>query len=278
MTGRFEGKRALVTGASRGIGAGLALRLAAEGADVALVARTLDKHKVLPGSLRETEGKLRRYGHNVAVVVGDVSDDQSRATIVPAAVEQLGGPIDILVNNAAAAIMVPLDEIPARKQHLLYSANVIAPLDLAQDVIPGMRDKQEGWIVNITSTGARLHEGPPFDIGPQGSVMEVYGATKAALNRITSGLAGDLYGTGIRVNAVGPRVAVLSEGAAENIGDLLDSGYFEPTETIVEAAAALCAAPADMTGRVVISGDLIEELGLQVRALDGTEYSHPGTV
>ena len=117
--------------------------------------------------------------------------------------------------------------------------------------------------------GARLPEGPPFYLGPQGSTMELYGATKAALNRITAGLAGDLDGSGIRVNAVGPRVAVMSEGFAELIGDQLPAELFESVEDIVEAVVALCDCPADITGRVFSSLALMDERGLSVRGLDG---------
>ncbi len=92
MAGRFAGRRTLVTGASRGIGAGIAERLAAEGADVVITARTLDKHDHLAGSLRETESRLRGYGTKVGVVVADLTDAEDRARVVPEAVDLLGGP------------------------------------------------------------------------------------------------------------------------------------------------------------------------------------------
>jgi citronellol/citronellal dehydrogenase len=265
MAGRFDRRRAVVTGASRGIGAGIAQRLAAEGADVALVARTLGKHDRLPGSLRETQEVCQTYGVRAGTVI---ADERARARVIPEAVVILGGNIDILVNNAVAAIAVPITEVPAQQQRIAFECNVIAPLDLAQAVIPGMRATGAGWIVNLTSAGARLHQGPPFYLGPQGSTMELYGTTKAALNRITSGLAGDLYGTGIRVNAVGPRVAVMSEGFEALIGDQLPRGLFESREEIVEAVVALCDCPAEVTGRIAESLNLIADWGL-THALDG---------
>lgn len=267
---RFEGRRAVVTGASRGIGAGVAQRLAAEGADVALVARTLDTHKSLPGSLRETQQTCETYGTRVASVVADLTDEQARSRVIPEAVELLGGDIDILVNNAAAAIAVPVTEVSVKRQRTAYECNVIAPLHLSQAVIPAMHAAGAGWIVNLTSTGARLHDGPPFNLGPQGSTMELYGATKAALNRITNGLAGDLQGSGIRVNAVGPRVAVMSDGFADLLGDILASDAFESREEIVEAVVALCDCPEEFTGQVAVSLDLIAQWGLTVHGLDGS--------
>ena len=165
MVPRFAGRRALVTGASRGIGAAIAERLAAEGADVAITARTLDEHDHLPGSLNETRRRLEAYGGNVAVVVADLSDEADRARVVPAAVDALGGPIEILVNNAAAAIYQPLAEFPLRRRRVLFDVNVHAPLDLAQAVIPAMRAAGEGWIVNLSSGAARSSEGPPVRPG-----------------------------------------------------------------------------------------------------------------
>jgi citronellol/citronellal dehydrogenase len=266
---RFKGKRAVVTGASRGIGAGIAQRLAAEGADVALVARTLDKGAQLPGSLHETQTLCEKFGTRIATVVADLGDDQSRAEVIPRAKALLGGPIDILVNNAVAAVAVPITEVSAAQQRVAYECNVIAPLVLAQAVIPDMQASGAGWIVNLTSAGARLHQGPPFYLGPQGSTMELYGTTKAALNRITSGLAGDVDGTGIRINAVGPRVAVMSEGFEAIIGDQLPRELFESIEEIVEAVVALCDCPVEVTGQVLESLNLIADWGISVNGLDG---------
>jgi NAD(P)-dependent dehydrogenase (short-subunit alcohol dehydrogenase family) len=269
MTGRFQGRRAVVTGASRGIGAGIAERLAAEGADVVLVARTLEANDQLPGSLLETQAACQKYGRNIGTVVADLGDDDSRARVIPQAVDILGGDVDVLVNNAVAAIAHPITEVTAQQQRIAYECNVIAPLGLAQAVIPGMRARGAGWIVNLTSVGAQPPVGPPFYLGPQGSTMELYGATKAALNRISSGLAGDLHGSGIRVNAVGPRVAVMSEGFAGLIGDQLPAALFESVEEIVEAVVSFCDCPEEMTGQIASSLDLIAERGITVRGLDG---------
>jgi citronellol/citronellal dehydrogenase len=267
---RFEGRRALVTGASRGIGAAIAERLAAEGADVAIVARTLDHHDHLAGSLRDTEHRLRQFGGKVAVVVADITDEADRTRLVAEAVNGLGGPVEILVNNAAAAMYQPLVDFPVRRRRVIFEANVHAPLDLAQAVIPAMREAGEGWIVNLSSGTTKMWDGPPFRLGPQGSTITIYGASKIALNRITNGLGAELYGTGIRVNTIEPRAAVLSEGAAELVGSTLRPDQIETMEEMVEGVMALCDCSPDVTGRIAVSLDLIAAWGLDVRNLDGS--------
>jgi NAD(P)-dependent dehydrogenase (short-subunit alcohol dehydrogenase family) len=276
MSKRFAGRRALVTGASRGIGAAIAERLAAEGADVAITARTLEQHDHLAGSLNETAQRLERYGRTIAPVVADLTDDWNRARIVPQAVEALGGPIDILVNNAAAAIYMPLKDFPIKRRRIIFEANVHAPLGLAQQVIPDMQSAGEGWILNLSSGSAKHWAGPPFEMGVQGSTLTVYGASKAALNRVTNGLAAELYGSGIRVNSVEPRAAVMSEGAQELVGGTLRPDQIESMEEMVEAAVALCDCPTDFTGHNTISLDLIAEWGLTVHGLDGEKLTPAG--
>lgn len=270
MAGRFAGRRALVTGASRGIGAAIAERLAAEGADVVITARTLDKHDHLAGSLNETRARLEKYGTKVEVLAADLTDEEARQGIVAQAAELLGGHVEILVNNAAAAMYAPVATMPLKRRRIVFEANVHATLDLAQAAIPAMRDAGEGWIVNLSSGSTRHVAGPPFEMGPQGSTISIYGASKAALNRITNGLAAELYGTGIRVNTVEPRAAVLSEGAVELVGKTLRPDQIESMEEMVEGVVTLCDCGPDVTGRVTVSLDLIADGNLTVHNLDGT--------
>ena len=175
---RFEGRRALVTGASRGIGAGIAERLAAEGADVALVARTRSEHAVLEGSLEETAARCEAHGARSVVIVADITRTDDRERLVGEAVEGLGGSIDVLVNNAAAAIYQPMADYPLKRRHLTFEANVHAPLDLAQAVLPSMIEAGEGWILNLSSGTARPWDGPPFEVGRLGTTIAIYGASK----------------------------------------------------------------------------------------------------
>jgi citronellol/citronellal dehydrogenase len=272
MTGRIAGRRALITGASRGIGAAVAERLAAEGADVAITARTVDRHDHLAGSLSETKARVERHGTKVAIIVADLTDDNDRARIVPEATEALGGPIEILVNNAAAAMYQPLEDFPLRRRKVIFEVNVHAPMDLAQAAIPAMRRAGEGWIVNLSSGSAKHWGGPPYDLGPQGTTITVYGASKAALNRLTDGLAAELCGTGIRVNSIEPRAAVLSEGATELVGDTLRPDQIESMEEMVEGVLAMCTCPEEVTGRIAVSLDVIADWQLTVHALDGTAH------
>jgi NAD(P)-dependent dehydrogenase (short-subunit alcohol dehydrogenase family) len=124
--------------------------------------------------------------------------------------------------------------------------------------------------VNLSSGSAKHWAGPPFDMGAQGSTITMYGASKAALNRMTNGLAAELHGTGIRVNTVEPRAAVLSEGAAELVGSTLRPDQIESMEEMVEGTIGLCDCPEDVTGRITVSLDNIAEWGVDVRNLDGT--------
>ncbi len=268
---RFAGRRALVTGASRGIGAAVAQRLAAEGADVAILARTLDAgDSHLSGSLSSTVDRIEAHGAKAVPLVVDLSDPDGRAGVLARAADGLGGPVEILVNNAAAAMYARLAEMPIKRRRILFELNVHAPLDLAQQAIPSMSQAGEGWIVNVSSGTARNWDGPPFVLGALGSTTTAYGASKAALNRITNGLAAELQDRGIRVSSVEPRAAVMSEGTEALVGSKLDPSQLEPLEAMVEATVALCCCATESTGLQAVSLDLIDDWDLEVRNLDGT--------
>jgi NAD(P)-dependent dehydrogenase (short-subunit alcohol dehydrogenase family) len=275
--GECDGRVALVTGASRGIGAAIAGRLAEEGAAVAVTARTLEAHPTLfgtlddrptlPGTLNDVVASLKAHGSKAVAIRADLTDDDARARIVPA-VEATLGPVDILINNAAAAFYAPTAELNLRRRRLLFELNVHALVDLAQDVIPSMRAQGRGWIVNISSATSRHPKGPPFDPGIKlGARSTLYGATKAALERNTTGLAAEVYDDGIAVNSVAPVAAVRTPGAEAHLGTLLDDRpeIVEPIDLIVESALVLATCdPATVTGRVVYSRPFLRELGRSV--------------
>jgi len=272
--GELDGRVALVTGASRGIGAAIAQRLSAEGAAVAVTARTLDPDPGSPldGSLVESVAVIERHGGRASAVVADLSDAESRAAVVPQ-VERDLGPIDVLVNNAAAAMYQPNADISLKRRRLTFEINVHAPVDLAQAVLPGMRERRRGWILNVSSATSKHPPGPPFDPGfKMGFTTGTYGASKAALERFTTGLAAEVYGDGIAVNSLAPVAGVRTPGADSLVGDVFDANpdLVEPMEVFVEAALVLVTGdPATMTAGIHYSRPLLASLGREARALDG---------
>ena len=259
----LRGKVALITGASRGIGVFLARRLAAEGAAVALVARTLhrDPGSHLPGSLSETVASIGEQGGRAVPIVANLADPVDRARIVPA-VEAALGLVDVLVHNAAAAIYAPGADSPLLRRQVIFEGNVHATLDLAQAVLPGMRSAGRGWIVNLSSASSTAPPGPPF--GDVDTTITVYGASKAALERITVGLAAEVWRDGIAVNCIAPVAAVRTPGAEALIGDLLERrpDLVEPPEWLAEAVLHLSTCdPRTCTGRVLTSGPFLDEIG-----------------
>ena len=202
----------------------------------------------------------------------DLTDADDRARVVPEVTATLG-PVDVLVNNAAAAFYIPTAEISLKRRRLTFELNVEAPIDFAQAVIPAMVTRGGGWIVNISSATSRSPKGPPFEPGMKlGFTTSTYGASKAALERFTTGLAAELFGGRIAVNSLAPVAAVRTPGADTLVGDVLDAnpGIVEPLELFVEAALVLATAdPTTLTGQVCYSRPLLDQQVRDYRTLDG---------
>ncbi|HEY6533427.1 MAG TPA: SDR family oxidoreductase [Acidimicrobiales bacterium] len=259
-----EGKVALVTGASKGgTGTTLAVRLAAEGANVGITARS-------EAGLEECARRIEAVGGKALVMPCDLGDpDGGRADLV-ARTEEALGPVDILVNNAVAHALKQVHEWSIPDLEWYTHVNLWAPWQMSAQVIPGMRERGGGWILNLTSFSGELPPGPPFPYKAQdGSNM--YGATKAALNRLTVATAGENYEYGIACNALTPQVAISTP--SNTIGALVPyAGMFEPVECMAEAGLALCTGdPKVLTGRIAFSVQLLLELERPMYDATGTE-------
>lgn len=194
-TGMAElaGRIALVTGGARGIGRGIALRLAREGADIAL----LDCD---PSAANETAGELRAIGRRALAIGGDVSEpaDLDRAV---AEIETRLGPIAILVNNAGICRVAPALETSLEDFRATFRVNVEGVFVCCRAVVPRMIERREGCVINMSSWTGK--SGRPF--------FAAYSASKFAVIGLTQALAAEVAPYGVRVNAICPGVVVSTE-------------------------------------------------------------------
>lgn len=210
---------ALVTGASSGIGRELARLLAADGANLVLVARRVDKLDELAAEVRQ------QFGVQVQTLAFDLSDPAAPQQLCDKLAEQ-GTTVDVLVNNAGFGARGKLVEIELEKQLEMVRLNVVCLLELTRRLLPGMMERRRGGVLNVASTAA-------FQPGPN---MAVYFATKAFVLSLSEALFEETRGTGVTVTclAPGPTATEFAKVAQMEDARLFSLGML-PAETVAKA-------------------------------------------
>ncbi|MEK6607500.1 MAG: NAD(P)-dependent oxidoreductase [Myxococcota bacterium] len=262
----LRGKTLFITGASRGIGKAIALRAARDGANVVIAAKTAEPDPRLPGTIYTAAAEIEAAGGHALPCVVDVRADAQIHEAVRKAVERFGG-IDVLVNNASAISLTGTLATPMKRFDLMHQINTRGTYACSQACIPILERAENPHILNIS---------PPLNMEARWFAPHVgYTMAKYGMSLCVLGMAEELRGQGIAVNALWPRTAIATT-AIRNLlgGDDAIAGCRKP-EIMADAAHAVLVRPSrETTGRFFIDEDVLREAG--VRDFD-TYAVKPGT-
>jgi citronellol/citronellal dehydrogenase len=261
----LDGRVAIVTGASRGVGAATAVALAEAGAKVVCAARATEVAPLpLPGTIDDTVRRITDAGGDALAVPTNLAREAEVERMVAATVEHYGR-LDALVNNAAITFPGDLD-LPMKRYDLIMEVNLRAPLVASIAAVPHMRRQGGGAIVNLSSLAA-LNYFP---------TLMAYGMSKLALEHLTVSLAAQLQADGIDVNTFRIDVPVASEGFVANFPEG-DHSDWEPTEVAAEGIVWMLSRPPGWTGHNVGMRELRERHGIMASRSD-RPHTPAGTV
>jgi NAD(P)-dependent dehydrogenase (short-subunit alcohol dehydrogenase family) len=246
----LDGKIALVTGASRGVGAATAVALAAAGCRVACAARsTKATPQKTPGTLDETLDRIRAAGGEAVAVSTNLAIEAEVVEMVRTTASRFGG-LDILVNNAAITFVGDLG-IPLKRHDLVMEVNLRAPLIAMREAVPHMQKAGEGAIVNLSSMAA---------LAAVPGLMS-YGVSKIALERLTVDVANQLRDQHIACNVFRIDVPVASEGFVANTPGA-DRADWEPCEVAAEGILWMLRQPPSYSGQLASMWELRQRHGI----------------
>lgn len=250
----LAGKTILMSGGSRGIGLAIALRAAADGANIALLAKTDTPHPKLEGTIHTAAEQIRAAGGRALPILGDVRDDESVIDAVMKTQGEFGG-IDIVVNNASVIDLSGSLDLAAKKYDLMQDVNVRGTFMLSRAAVPVLKDAPNPHILSLS---------PPLNITPRwlgahtGYTLAKYGMTMATL-----GLAAEFAKDGIAANTLWPRTTIATAAVQFALGGDRMMKVSRTPEVYADAAyAVLTQSARGYTGQTLIVEDVLEAAGI----------------
>ena len=251
---KLAGRTILLSGGSRGIGLAIALRAAADGANIALIAKTDTPHPKLEGTVHTAAEAIRAAGGQALPIVGDVRDDDTITEAVLKTQGEFGG-VDVVINNASVIDLSGSVDLPSKKYDLMQDVNVRGTFMLSRAAIPMLRESENPHILSLS---------PPLNLSPKwlgahtGYTLAKYGMTMATL-----GLAAEFAGEGIAANTLWPRTTIATAAVMFALGGDRMMKVSRTPEIYADAAYEVITKPArECTGQTLIVEDVLEAAGV----------------
>ena len=260
----LSGRTILMSGGSRGIGLAIAERAAADGANIAIIAKTDEPHPRLEGTVHTAAAAIEAAGGRALPIVGDVRDDDSVQAAVDRTVERFGG-IDVVVNNASAIDLSSTEDLAMKKYDLMQDINCRGSFLLAKTALPYLRASDAAHVLTLS---------PPINLDPRWAGGHLgYTIAKYGMSLVTLGLAEEWRELGIAANSLWPRTAIAT-AAVQNLlgGDEAVARSRSPRIMADAAHAVLSRDPRTCTGRFLIDDEVLAEEGVtDLSGYGGTE-------
>jgi len=253
MTDSLSGKTLFITGASRGIGKAIALKAAADGANIVIAAKTERAHPRLPGTIHSAAEEVETAGGRALAIRLDIRDEEAVAAAMAQAAEHFGG-IDILVNNASAIFLAPTPEVPMKRFDLMFGVNVRGTFVCSQAALPYLKQSDNPHILNLS---------PPLNMDKQWFAPHVaYTMAKYGMSLCVLGMAEEFKPAGIAVNALWPRT-VIATAALAMLGGAVKPENCRKPEIMADASHWIVNQPArEVTGNFFIDDEVLGRAGI----------------
>ena len=250
----LQNKTVFITGGSRGIGKAIALRLAREGANIVIGAKTVEPHPKLEGTIYTAAEEIKAAGAKVLALQLDIRNEEEIQNAVLQAAQTFGG-IDVLINNASAINLTPTEQMEAKRFDLMHSINVRGTFLMSKACIPHLKKSENAHILTLS---------PPINLNPKWFAQHLaYTMSKYGMSMVVLGLAEELKKHKIAVNALWPKTTIAT-AAVQNLlgGDYLIQKSRTP-EIVADAAFAIITKPsAECTGNFFIDEEVLEREGV----------------
>ncbi|HPR01055.1 MAG TPA: NAD(P)-dependent oxidoreductase [Saprospiraceae bacterium] len=250
----FKDKTAFITGASRGIGKAIALKLASLGANIVIAAKTTEPHPKLEGTIYTAAEDIRAAGGQALAVKVDVREEAEVQAAVDQAVEQFGG-IDIVINNASAIQLTPSEHTEMKRFDLMHQINYRGTFLVSKTCLPHLKKRANPHILTLS---------PPLDLNPAFFAPHVaYTISKFSMSLCMLGLAGEYAEYGIACNTLWPETTIATAAVLNLLGGESMMQVSRKPEIVADAAAWILQQPAkNYTGRFLIDSEVLQEAGV----------------